>query len=131
MALTATAVMASAVAREFLIQLESGDEIRIPVNEIAEVRFDANETGVTLPEDPYPSATDFSHKMLILDHTGTDCGNCPLMSMAFEELEKDPAYSSTYTLAALHSCSSSSRVNVSLRFTSGSTPNDLTAWTIL
>lgn len=103
MALTATAVMASAVAREFLIQLESGDEIRIPVNEIAEVRFDANETGVTLPEDPYPSATDFSQKMLILDHTGTDCGNCPLMSMAFEELEKDPAYSSTYTLAALHS----------------------------
>ncbi len=96
-------IMLSAMAREFLIRLNNGEEIQIPVKDIAELRFDATSSDMELPEDPYPSALDFSQKMLLLDHTGTYCGNCPLMTLALEELEKDPAYASSFTLGAVHS----------------------------
>lgn len=98
-----TFLMLTAVAREFLINLNNGEEILIPVNDIAEIRFDATSSDQELPEDPYPSALDFSRKMLLLDNTGTNCGNCPLMLMALEELENDPSYASSFTLAAVHS----------------------------
>ena len=96
-------IMLSAMAREFLIRLNNGEEIQIPVKDISEVRFDATSSDMNLPEDPYPSALDFSQKMLLLDHTGTQCGNCPLMIMALDELEKDSEYASSYTLASVHS----------------------------
>ena len=96
-------IMLSAMAREFLIRLNNGEEIQIPVKDISEVRFDATSSDMELPEDAYPSALDFSQKMLLMDHTGTQCPNCPLMSMALSELENDPAYASSFTLAAVHS----------------------------
>ncbi len=32
----------------------------------------------SLPEDPtYPTSTDFTRKVLLTQHTGTNCGYCP------------------------------------------------------
>ena len=31
----------------------------------------------TLPEDPEPANTTFNHRVLIIDHTGVNCGYCP------------------------------------------------------
>lgn len=86
-------------AKDFLIHLKSGEVVRVPVEEISEIRFDAD--GV-IPADPYPSALDFSHKSLLMEHTGINCEHCPLMIMALRELESDENYSGTYTMAALH-----------------------------
>lgn len=95
-------VMLVATAKDFLIQLRSGEQVRLNVDKIEQVRFEAAADQSDLPDDPYPSATDFSRKMLFMDHTGTRCGNCPLMTLALRSIADDPAYSA-YTLAVLHS----------------------------
>lgn len=76
--------------------------MRLNVDKIEQVRFEADDDQTDLPDDPYPSATDFSRKMLLMDHTGTRCGNCPLMTLALRTIAEDPAYAA-YTLAVLHS----------------------------
>lgn len=86
-------------AKDFLIHLKSGDVVRVPVEEISEIRFDGDEA---IPADPYPSATDFSHKSLLMEHTGVTCVHCPLMVMSLRELASDENYSGSYTLVGLH-----------------------------
>lgn len=94
-------VVLMVTARDFLVHLKSGDVVRIPLDQISEVTFDEND--VILPEDPCPDAVDFTHRSLLMQHTGTGCQHCPLMVMALRELQADAGYSSSYTLAALHS----------------------------
>lgn len=102
-AATLTLFILAAMAKDFIIELKSGEQVRLRVDDIEEVRFDADLAEVELPADPYPSATDFAHRNLIMDHTGTKCVHCPLMVMALDELAADPEYAGKFTLAAVHS----------------------------
>lgn len=90
-------------AKDLIIELKNGDKVRIQTEQVEEMRIDASGTETDLPADPFPSATDFSRKVLIMDHTGTTCQHCPLMTMALEELANDAAYANSFTLAAVHS----------------------------
>lgn len=90
------------MSKDFLIELASGDQVRINVDDIEDIRFDATPSDVSIPDDPYPSATDFSRKILLMEHTGTKCGYCPVMVEALHSLEADPDYAGSFTLAAVH-----------------------------
>lgn len=39
-----------------------------------------------LPADPQPASTSFNHRILLVDHTGNTCGNCPDMMLALKEV---------------------------------------------
>lgn len=58
-------------------------------------------------EDANPNSYDFNYRMLLIDHTGTDCQYCPLMASALKDLGKDPEYNGCYNLAVAHSRTSS------------------------
>lgn len=51
--------------------------------------------------DPQPSSVDFKNRVLIVEHTGTGCVNCPSMMNALKELSESN-YSEKYNLAAAH-----------------------------
>lgn len=55
------------------------------------------------PADTNPSATEFKHRLLLLQHTGTACVNCPRMMTSLRELSGDEAYNTAYTHVACHS----------------------------
>lgn len=90
-------------AKDLIIELKNGEKVRLQVENVEEMRIDADATEIELPTDPFPSATDFSRKVLIMDHTGTDCSHCPMMVMAIDELATDADYANSYTMAAVHS----------------------------
>lgn len=56
-----------------------------------------------IPDDPQASATAFKHRMLLIEHTGATCPNCPLMMNALKTVEENEAYSSRFNLVAAHS----------------------------
>ena len=56
-----------------------------------------------LPADPQPQSTDFSHKIMLLQHTGTACPNCPRLMTSLKEIAADPAYAEKYQHVASHS----------------------------
>jgi hypothetical protein len=41
-----------------------------------------------IPADPDPSNTKFNHRAVIIDHTGVNCGYCPMMTESLLLLEK-------------------------------------------
>lgn len=45
-----------------------------------------------LPEDSDPNNTSFNHHVLLVDHTGTNCGYCPLMMKAIRDVAAMPGY---------------------------------------
>lgn len=51
--------------------------------------------------DPQVSSVDFKNRVLIIEHTGTSCVNCPYMMDALEELSQSN-YADRYNLAAAH-----------------------------
>lgn len=55
------------------------------------------------PEDSDPDNFTFKHRMLLIDHTGTDCGYCPLMMESLKTLSQNSAYNDTYNIAMAHS----------------------------
>ena len=59
-----------------------------------------------LPEDSNVSSTDFKHRALIIDHTGTGCGNCPRVFSAIKLLE-GTKYHDWFYEAFAHSYNSS------------------------
>lgn len=59
-----------------------------------------------LPEDANVSSTDFKHRALIIDHTGTGCPNCPRVFSAIKLLE-DTKYHDWFYEAFAHSYNSS------------------------
>ena len=56
-----------------------------------------------LPTDPDAANTSFAHRHLLIDHTGTECPNCPYMMSALEQMETDSEYASQFLVAASHS----------------------------
>lgn len=56
-----------------------------------------------IPADPQPQSTDFSHRIMLLQHTGTACPNCPRLMTSLREIADDPAYAAKYQHVASHS----------------------------
>lgn len=57
----------------------------------------------TLPVDPQPDNLSFNHKIMLLQHTGTACPNCPLLMVSLRELSADAEYADKYQHVASHS----------------------------
>ena len=55
-----------------------------------------------LPEDAKPENTEFKHRILLVDHTGTECGYCPRMMTALKEVAETGDYHSKYYEAIAH-----------------------------
>lgn len=99
-----------------------------------EIKVTATENIVDLPEDPQAGNTSFKHRILLIQHTGTNCPNCPRMMDSLKELAEDQSYNGLYTHVASHSYNengigddaySPSAVTLSGEFCSGFYP-DLT-----
>ncbi len=58
-----------------------------------------------LPSDPLPESTSFRHRIMLLQHTGAECVNCPRMMTSLKGLAEDDAYNGLYTHVASHSYS--------------------------
>lgn len=56
-----------------------------------------------LPEDKEEANLAFNHRILLVDHSGTQCSACPGMMNALKELEEDEAYHGKYHEAISHS----------------------------
>ena len=56
-----------------------------------------------LPADPQPENTSFNHRILLLQHTGTYCSNCPNLMSSLKELSQMDAYAGKYQHVAAHS----------------------------
>lgn len=56
-----------------------------------------------LPADPQPGSTSFSHRIMLLQHTGTYCPNCPNLMTSLKELAQDNEYLNKYIHVASHS----------------------------
>ena len=42
-----------------------------------------------LPADPQPGSTSFNHRIMLLQHTGTYCPNCPNLMTSLKEVAQD------------------------------------------
>ncbi len=56
-----------------------------------------------LPSDPQAGNTSFKHRIMLLQHTGAECLNCPRMMNSLKELSEDDAYNNLYNHVASHS----------------------------
>ncbi len=56
-----------------------------------------------LPVDPQPDNTSFNHRIMLLQHTGTACPNCPRLMVSLRELAGDKDYADKYQHVASHS----------------------------
>lgn len=63
----------------------------------------AVENLTALPEDTDTESTAFSHRIMLLQHTGTECPNCPALMTTLKNLSGDEDYSSLYYHVASHS----------------------------
>ena len=59
------------------------------------------------PVDSDASNYNFKYRMLLIDHTGTDCGYCPNMMQSLKIIEEDPAYNDYFNIAMAHSYNTS------------------------
>lgn len=82
-----------------------------------------------LPDDPQPSGTSFRHRIVLLQHTGTYCPNCPALMASLKTLSEDEAYAEKYQHVAAHSYNedgdlaySTAAANLSQAFCSGYYP---------
>ena len=58
-----------------------------------------------LEEDNNPTKVNFSHRMLLVDHTGSKCTFCPKMMNALKEIEETDGYHEKYYEVMCHSYS--------------------------
>ena len=56
-----------------------------------------------LPEDQDAANTAFAHRMLLLQHTGNECPNCPTLMDILKRLSENEAYKDLYYHVASHS----------------------------
>lgn len=83
-----------------------------------------------IPDDPQASATAFKHRMLLIEHTGATCPNCPYMKNSLKDIEEDAAYNTLFHVVESHSyydgindaAYSPAAKTVSAMFCSGSYP---------
>lgn len=57
----------------------------------------------SFPQDSNPHNFDFKYRMLLIDHTGTDCGYCPYMMQSLKDFEANPEYNDYFNIAMSHS----------------------------
>ena len=82
-----------------------------------------------LPADPQPDNLSFDHRIMLLQHTGTYCPNCPRLMSSLKLVAEDKNYSDRYHHVASHSYNeegdaaySSAAANISQAFCSGYYP---------
>ena len=82
-----------------------------------------------LPADPQPDNTSFNHRILLLQHTGTYCSNCPNLMSSLKALTDLEEYACRYQHVASHSYNkdgdpaySQAAANLSQAFCSGYYP---------
>ncbi len=56
-----------------------------------------------LPADSDKGSTDFHHRALLIQHTGSTCPNCPTLTSRLKKIGDDEAYGSKYHIVASHS----------------------------
>ena len=100
------------------------EEVANPLkfDEVGERAFEAKYDGKTsklvsivvnpanTPDFPVDGDEDnynFKYRMLLIDHTGTDCGYCPYMMESLKTIEEDPAYNDYFNVAMAHSYNTS------------------------
>ena len=57
----------------------------------------------SFPQDSNPHNFDFKYRMLLIDHTGTDCGYCPYMMQSLKGFEANSEYNDYFNIAMSHS----------------------------
>lgn len=99
---------------------EKQEEPEIPAGDV---------TVPELPADPEPGNTSFNHRILLLQHTGTYCSNCPNLMTSLKALSEMDEYASRYQHVAAHSYNetgdpaySQAAANLSQAFCSGYYP---------
>ena len=82
-----------------------------------------------LPKDTDPANTSFAHRIVLLQHTGTYCPNCPALMASLKLLSEDGSYAEKYQHVAAHSYNeegdpaySTAAANLSQAFCSGYYP---------
>lgn len=82
-----------------------------------------------LPKDTDPANISFSHRIVLLQHTGTYCPNCPALMASLKILAEDKSYVDKYHHVAAHSYNeegdpaySTAAANLSQAFCSGYYP---------
>lgn len=84
-----------------------------------------------IPADTQVENTSFHHRIMLLQHTGTYCPNCPKLMSSLKEVAEDKAYSNKYHHVAAHSYNqdgegdaaySTAAANLSQAFCSGYYP---------
>ena len=56
-----------------------------------------------LPEDEAKGSVDFRHRIMLLQHTGNECPNCPRLMEVLKTLSEDEEYNDKYLHVASHS----------------------------
>ena len=69
-----------------------------------------------LPEDAKPENTEFKHRILLVDHTGNECGYCPKMMAALKQVAETGDYHSKYYEAMAHTYKQSDPASSSAAF---------------
>ena len=69
------------------------------------------------PADSDPESYDFKYRMLLIEHTGTDCPYCPYMMESLKIVEENPSYNDCFNLAIAHSFNSSDPATSSVAYT--------------
>ena len=69
-----------------------------------------------LPEDAKPESTEFNHRILLVDHTGNECGYCPKMMAALKQVAETGDYHSKYYEAMAHTYKQSDPASSSAAF---------------
>ena len=116
--------------KKFLSLLAAAAVLLISCSEKPDEGPDAGGDAVIpeLPADPQPGSTDFSHRILLLQHTGTACPNCPQLMAPLKALAEDDSYADKYQHVASHSYNSddpaysTAASNLSQAFCSGYYP---------
>lgn len=116
--------------KEFFSVLASVAVLFMSCSEKSDVGQNAGGDAVIpeLPADPQPGSTDFSHRILLLQHTGTACPNCPQLMASLKTLTEDDSYTEKYQHVAAHSYNQSDPAyskaaeNLSQAFCSGFYP---------
>ena len=68
-----------------------------------DIKVTVTPTVPALPEDTDAANTSFTHRILLVDHTGTNCGYCPQMMKALKEIEDGGEFHGKYYEAMSHS----------------------------
>lgn len=116
----------AAIALSSLMLWGCGEESNTDIPDITDPSGD---TVPELPADPQEGSTSFTHRILLLQHTGTYCPNCPRLMSSLKELSEDKEYNGLYHHVAAHSYNeegdaaySTAAANLSQAFCSGYYP---------